>query len=135
MREPACVDKPKRTHYTVLTVYGTQLRIDECTMYGSRKAQLRLPQPRLNTGLTGVAFGTGEGGRLRAPGTTPTPAPPSPSGDMRRPSIWVSQASNDAASDFARDQAREQAKAQLQSITGRMFQVLLKEILGIPISS
>ena len=81
-----------------------------------------------------MAFGTGEGGRSRAPDATPTPAPPSPTGDMRRPSIWVNQASNDAASDFARDEAREQAKAQLQSITGRMFQVLMKEILGAIVS-
>lgn len=86
-------------------------------MHGSRKARLRLPNARLNTECTGVAFGKGNSSGLQSREATPTPAPPM---DMRRPSVWVSLATDDA---LARDQAREQAKAQLESITGRMFQV------------
>lgn len=67
----------------------------------------------------GVAFGKGNNSGVQSREATPTPAPPM---DMRRPSVRVSLVmdSDDA---FARDQAREQAKAQLESITGRMFQV------------
>ena len=85
-------------------------------MHGSRKAR-RLPNARLNTECTGVAFGKGNNSGLQSREATPIPAPPM---DMRRPSVWVSLATDDA---FARDQAREHAKAQLESITGRMFQV------------
>ena len=70
----------------------------------------------------GVAFGKGNNSGVQSREATPTPATPTPAPpmDMRRPSVPVSLATDDA---FARDQAREQAKAQLESITGRMFQV------------
>ena len=86
-------------------------------MHGSRKARHRLPNARLNTECTGVAFGKGNSSGLPSHEATPIPAPPM---EMRRPSVWVSLATDDA---IARDQAREKAKAQLESITGRMFQV------------
>lgn len=88
-------------------------------MHGSKKGRHRLPNGRLNTECTGVAFGKGNSSGSQSHEATPIPAPPM---DMRRPSVWVreSLATDDA---IARDQAREKAKAQLESITGRMFQV------------
>lgn len=93
-------------------------------MNSSRKTRGRLPKPLLNTGCMGVAFGKGNNSGVQSREATPTLATPTPAPpmDMRRPSVPVSLAT-DPDDAFARDQAREQAKAQLESITGRMFQV------------
>ena len=90
-------------------------------MHSSKKVRHRLPNGRLNTECTGVAFEKGNSSGSQSHEATPIPAPPM---DMRRPSVWVSLATDDA---IARDQAREKAKAQLESITGRMFQVYTGE--------
>lgn len=92
-------------------------------MYNSRRAQ-GAKKPRLTGGVTGIAVGSG--GERVGREATPTPAPPSPEppeqpADVRRPSQWINSQSLGLNSQYA----REQAKAQLESITGRMFQVSL----------
>ncbi len=92
-------------------------------MYGSRNApSSRARQPKARLGLTGVAL-TGAEGRSSSArperAIMPVPAPPSPTMDF---SADHQDNRCDPAEEYARKQ-REETKAQLQSITGRMFQV------------
>lgn len=108
-------------------------------MNRGRKAQNKQFLRRGKVEVTGMGLGTV---RESAPESIPSwapaslsPAPPSPDPpsavpapkpptSARRPSQWVS---GDPNSEYMRSM-REHTKAQLQSITGRMFQVRPKKI-------
>lgn len=105
----------KRTYYIVRSMYSSR-----------NAANSRVRQPKARLGLTGVGLTGAEAREWSARHADRTaPAPPSPVPCMEPPSLSVDHRGGlqpDPAEEYARRQ-QEQTKAQLQSITGRMFQV------------
>ena len=101
-------------------------------MYGSRKvnAKVRFAQNHLEGRLvTGVALGgAGEGlvPRTKSPVISLSKAPPSPTPPSPQPPESSDDDDIDEEDEYTR-QLREQTKAKLESITGRMFQVVFAE--------
>ena len=97
-------------------------------MYGSRKVKVKFAKSTWDDQLKGIGFAPSaydrdepqENSPMAPPSPLPSPAPPSPqAADFDFEEKLVGQMKED---EFTRH-AREQTKAQLESITGRMFQV------------
>ena len=96
-------------------------------MYGSRKVnapKVKFAKTTWDDRLKGVGFVTvdrGEEPRAPSPMAPPSPSPPSPAppSPQAAEDVNMGQMKED---EFTRH-AREQTKTQLESITGRMFQV------------
>ena len=104
-------------------------------MYGSRKVKVKFAKSTWDDQLKGIGFSPGTIDRdemqEKSPMAPPSPLPPSPAppspqaADFDFEEKIMGQMKED---EFTRH-AREQTKAQLESITGRMFQVLIKSII------
>lgn len=96
-------------------------------MYGSRKVngpRVKFAQNTWNDRVKGVGFVSGTSAfdhEPESPVAPPSPSPPSPA-----PLSPRAEESLMKEDEFSRH-AREQTKAQLESITGRMFQVSLSD--------
>lgn len=96
-------------------------------MYQRRGGKVRADEGKLNAELvTGVAVGSGNnGGKRQVLESAPPPHGPTRprTEQMRRPST---PSSNSAAANEAEE--KERTKKQLESITGRMFQVKQRQL-------
>ena len=98
-------------------------------MYGSRKVKVKFAKSTWDDQLKGIGFASSSYDRdepqEKTPMAPPSPLPPSPAppspqaADFDFEEKFMGQMKED---EFTRH-AREQTKAQLESITGRMFQV------------
>lgn len=97
-------------------------------MYGSRKVngpKVKFAKTTWDDRLKGVGFVSveREEPQAKSPVAPPSPSPPSPA----PPSPLAAEFEDDLVDQMKEDEftrhAREQTKAQLESITGRMFQV------------
>ena len=92
-------------------------------MYNSRRVgRLRPERNKLKDEVAGVALGSVREGSARPrPGAAPPPS--LQHHQMKRPSIAPDTLASELTKNDALNSAREQTKKQLESITGRMFQV------------
>lgn len=92
-------------------------------MFNSRRVgRFRPEQNKLKDEVAGVALGSvREGSARRRPDAAPPPPLQRP--QMKRPSIVPDTPASELIERHVPDSVREQAKKQLESITGRMFQV------------
>ena len=98
-------------------------------MYGSRKVKVKFAKSTWDEQLKGIGFAPDPGAfdrderSDRSPVAPPSPSPPSPAPPSLQAADFEENLMGQMKEDEFTRHAREQTKAQLESITGRMFQV------------